>query len=722
MAVRNGSRRSRGAGRRGATAVRSMRSGPVPAVARRVRPGPARRPPGHAGGRPAAGRCSRSSNPAPDGSLVVVVRRSVHGDAYRSHLWAIPLAGAGAASPLTHGAVRDTCPRVSPDGPPARVRPVVPRRPRPQARDPRHGAPRRRAVDRRPGRARSLLARVVPDGRRLAYLADGDPARFIVGKEAPGRSPTARVIRRIDWRWNEAGHRRPVGPRVDRGRPRGSEPATHDARRLGRKEPAWSPDGAWIAFAADRGPEADLRPRTTIWRVRSSGGEPEEIVSLPGPALRRPRGRPTAGSSRASASAWPSRSTTRSRGCSSVPADGSREAVALAPGLDLPVGAWLDTDLQRLDERPADRAGVAPAGRGRRPRVGARPLPPLGLPGRRRDGGADGRARSGRACGRSVLGGRRRGGRRRRARHPRGPGAGGAHVRGTRIRAPRPGVARDDARRRRPGPFEDRVRRQRACLPAMRNLLAPGEGGPIECGSPRPGRRGSALPTIVDMHGGPLGCWAPAPHNEVTMLVGAGYRVVLPEHPGFGRVRARLDPAAARRLGRGRCRRRPCRARPRRRARAGRPGAARRPRAVVRRLHGELARRHDRPVPRGGLGERRHEPGRLLGELRQRPGVLPGGAAGRSVHDPRASRAVAAVAAAPRRERAHAAADAPGRGRPALPAAGQRAVLRRAPPPAPRGRVRALPRRVAHVRDRPADPTAAWTAWRAILDWFATHL
>ncbi|MGH9883990.1 MAG: hypothetical protein ACREBE_00570, partial [bacterium] len=51
-----------------------------------------------------------------DGRFAVVVRRFVRGGRYRSHLWLVPLAGAGAPIQLTSGAVRDALPRVAPDG------------------------------------------------------------------------------------------------------------------------------------------------------------------------------------------------------------------------------------------------------------------------------------------------------------------------------------------------------------------------------------------------------------------------------------------------------------------------------------------------------------------------------------------------------------------------------------------------------------------------------
>ena len=69
--------------------------------------------------------------------------------------------------------------------------------------------------------------------------------------------------------------------------------------------------------------------------------------------------------------------------------------------------------------------------------------------------------------------------------------------------------------------------------PRMERIELPGPGGPIETWIASPPDAGAGpLPTIVDVHGGPLGCWAPAPHIEVIMLTGAGYRVVLPNIRG----------------------------------------------------------------------------------------------------------------------------------------------------------------------------------------------
>src|SRR2546430_7051649 len=53
---------------------------------------------------------------AADGSFAVVVKRFVHGNAYASELWLVPLSPGGRERRLTAGRVRDTRPRISPDG------------------------------------------------------------------------------------------------------------------------------------------------------------------------------------------------------------------------------------------------------------------------------------------------------------------------------------------------------------------------------------------------------------------------------------------------------------------------------------------------------------------------------------------------------------------------------------------------------------------------------
>ena len=141
---------------------------------------------------------------APHGRFAVVVRRSVAGKEYRSHLWLIPLegkdkgtgSGKGKPTRLTTGAVRDSYPRIAPDG-----RSIAFRRATPKGEGRvmvlalrSDGTPGKlRALNTPAKRAVSALA-WSPDSKRLALAMEEDRLRFIVGGEPPkGEEPLAVV-------------------------------------------------------------------------------------------------------------------------------------------------------------------------------------------------------------------------------------------------------------------------------------------------------------------------------------------------------------------------------------------------------------------------------------------------------------------------------------------------------------------------------------------------
>ena len=187
-----------------------------------------------------------------------------------------------------------------------------------------------------------------PDGTRMAYIAAAPEARFIVGREARGRAVTARRITRTDWRWDEVGHRDRwdavwVGAVREGARPRRLTRQEADAKAI-----SWAPDGRWIAFTADPRPDADLRPLPSIWVVPSAGGSSREAIHLAGyagsPAFS-PDGRWLACVGVDVAEPLDDEIP----GLFVAPFDpasgGPAPAVPLAPHLDLPIGAWNDTDL-----------------------------------------------------------------------------------------------------------------------------------------------------------------------------------------------------------------------------------------------------------------------------------------------------------------------------------------------------------------------------------------
>jgi dipeptidyl aminopeptidase/acylaminoacyl peptidase len=491
-----------------------------------------------------------------DGRFAVVVRRFVRGDRYRSHLWLVPLTGSLPPIQLTGGAVRDALPRIAPDGESVAFkrtivadrgrRGVIQRTADPSADSARlfvlpivHGTqPGKEWAARTPRRRSVGEIAWSPDGRRLAFTIDAGPARFIEGPTPQtGEEPLARRITRIDWRMDEIGH-------VDHWQHvhvvevrRGASPRRLTAGDWGASGIAWSPDGRAIAFAADRRPDADLLPKTSIWTVAVPEElvaadapdtiEPTEALALGGNAASpawSPDGRWLAAIGTVDADALDDTSPTLVVG----PADGSAPAWPLAPELDRPAGSWLDTDLfgwtasSRTTPAWLDRGTIIAvvSDRGRSapwrfdldPATGRR----VGQPVRLVSGDvathslavatADNAPRDGRITLLACVGDRP-------LELVTVPGAG---------RAPA-------VRTRFGGRWTDGLE-----WPTMRLVQAPGPGGPIDVwvASPAGAASDAPLPTIVDVHGGPLGAWAPAPHIEVVLLCAAGYRVLLPNIRG----------------------------------------------------------------------------------------------------------------------------------------------------------------------------------------------
>ena len=483
---------------------------------------------------------------APDGSWAVVVRRSVEGEEYVSHLWLVPLASGGEPRALTAGTVRDVRPLIAPDG--SRIAFV---RSIPGAED---GTPSELWVlevadgsafalplaPRSPGEVAWS-----PDGTRLAFTAETGPQRLLVGPvPEPGtpeakdaKAPRARRITTLDFRWDYQGY-------LDRrsqvhvvAAAAGAQPRCLTAVSSGVSGICWRPDGRAIAFAADPRPDADLHPRTSIWTVDvpgtgdaaeaadaadvadDPGSTPavREVLALAGPCARpawSADGRWLAVVGVDDADHFDDISPTLFTG----PADGSSPAIPLAPDLDRPIGNWADTDLTgwQSEQRPGPAwdgngvvALVTDRGRSHPWRFGVDLA--TGRP-----AGDPVRLASGEAMAHTLA-----------------IGGGRLTVTAT-IGARPPELCVLEEGALRPVTTLGSAWVDGLAWPVMRCVEAPGPGGPIETwiASPASAAPDAALPTVVDVHGGPLGAWSPAPALEVVLLCARGYRVVLPNIRG----------------------------------------------------------------------------------------------------------------------------------------------------------------------------------------------
>src|SRR5207302_8802207 len=118
-----------------------------------------------------------------------------------------------------------------------------------------------------------------PDGRWLAVVGKPQP------KPGPDESDV-RVISRLrykldgegfwDGRWKQV-LVLPAG---------GGEPRQLTNEECDHTNPVWSPDGKWIAYAANPDPDADLTNVADVWVVGADGGAPRPGARGAGPAAR----------------------------------------------------------------------------------------------------------------------------------------------------------------------------------------------------------------------------------------------------------------------------------------------------------------------------------------------------------------------------------------------------------------------------------------------------
>jgi dipeptidyl aminopeptidase/acylaminoacyl peptidase len=212
---------------------------------------------------------------APDGSRIVctltIVDEAAKG--YQTHLWIVPTES-GAPWQLTTACARETCPRWSPDG--TRIAFVSDR----------GGAKQVYVIPAGGGEAQPLTSGGLspselawsPDGRRLAFVGKPEPER-------PRDESDVRVISRLyhkqdgegfwDGRWKQI-----FIVRADGGDLRQLTDGDYD-----HLSPAWSPDGAVLAYSGNASPDADLVEAGDVWVVPAvATAPPRRLTPTLGPA------------------------------------------------------------------------------------------------------------------------------------------------------------------------------------------------------------------------------------------------------------------------------------------------------------------------------------------------------------------------------------------------------------------------------------------------------
>jgi dipeptidyl aminopeptidase/acylaminoacyl peptidase len=447
---------------------------------------------------------------SPDGGSIVYVLRRVLRDEYESHLWTRPYRG-GRARQLTRGRVRDGSAAISPDG--RRVAFVR----SPVGDDAAVAQAWILPLDGgEPWQLTRLKHGVMsvhwsPDGQRLGLVAQAGDHRFVIGEERKGRTPIARRITRLDFRDDESGHvaRRAhlwVMPLRAEAKPRQLTSGDFDVLN-----PAWSPDGSRIAFAADRGTDATINPRLQIWSVGAGATRPRirELASLAGDADRpswSPDGRHLAfvGTDVAD----PPDEVPPGLWVIDLPSGPPR---CLTTGLDRPIGEWAWCDLAMAEEAPGpawlddSSMAVIVGDRGRnlpyRVDLDGAATPLVDPAAQMAAAGID--AATGRVVVSAAVSGS------------------ASEVLAIESGGTRP-ITRDGSAWQRRFPAVE-----------LAEIELNGPAGPIHAwlaSPPGSGRR--RLPTILHIHGGPTGAWAPGGTLDAIALCAAGYRVLMPNIRG----------------------------------------------------------------------------------------------------------------------------------------------------------------------------------------------
>ena len=218
---------------------------------------------------------------SPDGARAVYVQKVAdpETDSYRSHLWIVPLDG-GAARQFTAGNHQDSLPCWSPDGRSiAFLSDRAAAGGEPGAKKPKQIY----VISADGGEARAVTSGTF-NPSDLAWSPDGRTIVFAGKPEAPKNEKSdVKVITRVRYKFDGEGfwdgrYKHLFTVPADGGAVR--QLTTGDFDHV---DPAWSPDGRWLACVANRSEEADFTNVVDIWVVSTAAGDPRRLTESTGP-------------------------------------------------------------------------------------------------------------------------------------------------------------------------------------------------------------------------------------------------------------------------------------------------------------------------------------------------------------------------------------------------------------------------------------------------------